>query len=190
MIDKKKLLIIIAPIVIFFIVIIIISLIFLKTQSEQTSDVGVIKHQDITIFENHYQLDYSIGEENSSRVLADISVLMIDNNEVNSAPEQLIANDNSNTYYTCVLEEKSFRLLSKDNGYTYSFNLNVNDGRDYQIIVKTDSSYGSEYIIILIKRVGGDKSFIIIDSETVTLNDDIKAWAETLGFSNLLEYKN
>lgn len=190
--NKKRLFIIISPIILFFVIILIISAIFLIIQSKKPSqtDVGTIEHQNIAIFENRYQLDYSIGEENASRTFDNINKIITDQNEIDSAPNKITPNNNSNTYYTSTLEETSFKLLSQNNGYTYSFNLDINDGRHYQVTIKTDPSYGSEYIIILIKQLNDDNSYIIIDSDSLTLTDEIKTWAESLGFTNLTNYSS
>ena len=125
------------------------------------------------VYENKYQLEYSIGTKNARQSFEDLKTVVMSDTELDTAP-----NNSAAIKYTGIHDERSIRKASSPSNFAYSFDLSVNDGRKYRIYVTSDTS-SSEYLATLAVRTD-DKSKaanLFIRAANNSYLDMLKNWA-------------
>lgn len=187
MIDRKKLILPIAILLGFTVSIIIISIILMSLfPQDNRSDANLEDPQYVAIFQNKYQLEYSIGEASAKKAFSYIDEIITSNNELSSTESPVASDSDTNIYLKATLDETSFKKVNKsaDDFHAYSFNIDLEDGRLYFIVARTDSSYGTEYIAVFVKNPSTNKSYFILNIDDSPLEETILDWGKSLGFTN------
>ncbi|MBR3323864.1 hypothetical protein IKG16_03215 [Candidatus Saccharibacteria bacterium] len=186
MIDRKKLIIPVSIAFGFVFIIIITSIILMQIfPKNDRTDADLTSPKYIALFENRYQLDYSIGEESSTKSLTNIGKIIISNEELSSATKPITPNEKENAYLTSTIEETSFKTIPNlNNDHAYDFNLNISDGRSYHIVIRTDQTFGDNYIATFIKNLSTTKSYLILYTTDLSIKNSILDWGISLDFNN------
>ncbi|MBR3135002.1 hypothetical protein IKG54_00340 [Candidatus Saccharibacteria bacterium] len=185
MIDKKKLILPIAICVGFIVIIITISIILMTAfPKNDRSDADVMNPKYIAVYENNYQLEYSVGKDTAKKILDDISSIITNEDELSSATNPITPTNDSNAYLTSVIKETSFKKIPNiGDNHAYSFTINVSDGRSYHVVVRTDSTFGHEYIATFIKNLSTNKSYFLSNGN-IQDTKNILDWGKSLDFTN------
>ncbi len=137
----------------------------------------------IPAFEHRYLLEGSLGLNLSNSAMLDIGNVIVNNEELNSAPHEN-TNDVDNIY-PVDLAEDSYRILDKNSSTpTYKIDLKTSDGRTYTFHARTDNS---TYMITVLDRTDNDTMpdhvFIYTNAEDSSKDDLDKTatdWAKLL----------
>lgn len=100
-------------------------------------------------FENEYQLDYALGKKTSERILAEIN-RMISGTIGDSSQD--------GAELTGVIEETSLKKDNVDYGYGYYFMIDVSNGDNYQVWVRTGGVYGFVYDCVLVRQMNSENN--------------------------------
>lgn len=193
--DKNKVKKVLTLFGVFVILIIIISavlsIIFKITEEQKPEhypDDSILNTS--IIFENRYQLDYSIGKYNSAIALTQLETTLKSDTELNSAPSKNIPDKgNPDNYYTATIDEPSFTKLSSNPEY-YTFQLHLSDKREYEVYVLYDEDKFAElsYITTVIKRTDDASDSVNIYTsaeENTTFRKNAENWV-----SEILKIRN
>jgi hypothetical protein len=176
--DRKKKILLIAFILI--LIAIGVAVYVITSPSEHLAHgPGKDIYGDTVIFNNRYQMDYTIGESSAAKVLTNLESYFLSKQEVETAPvKNLPPSNKPENYYSATIDEKSVKKdTSQEFAFTYNFGLS--DGRSYIVTVKTDTSFGTEYIITAIKRddLSGHGIIYINKTDKINISDMPLAWA-------------
>ncbi|MBR2837028.1 hypothetical protein IKE79_01580 [Candidatus Saccharibacteria bacterium] len=142
------------------------------------------------VFENQYQLEYSVSKSVSNKVFAELYKIVTDADEIASAPHtNQPPADYSEVGYRAELVESSVSGLRLDNGVGIAFDIAVSDGRAYKVYVRTDQVRGVYYYAMLATRTEPSADTAML-SLTITSKDtdyfdrettirEISDWAKT-----------
>jgi hypothetical protein len=186
---KKKIIIIASVLVAFWLVIIVISIFLINNDILNQHDPVDDSVPETALFINRYQLDYSIGAHSSSVVLTNVKEVILDPEERKTAPHKNIPIDNTpNDSYASTIIETSFARLLNQPEHTFSFLLEISDGREYEIYVRTDLAFGQDYIVTVMHRLDIESTtgFLYVNAKNESELNIFADWADTsLHLSNL-----
>jgi len=123
--------------------------------SRPDEDIPTIDSHGVAMsFESRDQLDRYFGYVLTGKILDTISLEVLKESEINSAPLPNDPMGDPKYTYNVVLDEESFDRAPDQPSSTFTFNVYVSDGRTYQIYSFSDDTLLSAeiHLAILIKR--------------------------------------
>lgn len=134
-----------------------------------------------------YLVDYNFTRGASNAIRNNFDSVILSDAEKQSAPrENKPSEDLYQNIYEAVIDEESFiteRNLAKP---TYSFNLNISDGRVYKVYLHSDTGGGTEYVVTILYRTDIDdqKTFAYINTNNTQYEQVMRDWILRLGLRN------
>ena len=145
----------------FFVIIIIIIIIIITINTSNQA-----KKINTTANSHTYLIEYTIGETLSSQIISDLEAVVLDENEIKTAPSKNTAPQNIDRYYfyNIVFDENSLKTISTKPDKVYKLTANISDNRIYELIYRIDENYGNNYLVVAINRIdekaGNDFAYI------------------------------
>ena len=179
--SKKKFFIILASIIIVLILIIVIITINLTNKVKKINTTSNI---------HTYLLEYTIGERLSNQIISDLESVVLDENEVKTAPSKNTATQNIDVYnfINIVFDEGSLKTISTKPDKIYKLTANTSDGRSYELTYRIDENYGNNYLAVAIDRkdekAGNDFAFIHTNNEN-KYKSTLTEYINTLNLNNV-----
>lgn len=145
----------------FFIIIIVVIIIVVTINTSNQA-----KRINTTANSHTYLIEYTIGETLSSQIISDLESVVLDENEIKTAPSKNTAPQNIDRYYfyNIVFDENSLKTISTRPDKIYKLTANISDNRIYELTYRIDENYGNNYLVVAINRIdekaGNDFAFI------------------------------
>lgn len=122
----------------------------------------------VVLFKNKYQLEYSIGKGVADKTFTNLG---------RSIAKTIQLSDELSGQLEAILVETSFKKVNVDEGYAYSFDVELSDEKKYQVYVRTDQTYGNDYYASLLlpfsSRVAYMDLTMVDDGEGIIERDSV-----------------
>lgn len=170
-----------------FVAVVVIGAIIFKFQEQEALRTMHYDEEIGTIMSHGYLIDYNFVRGASKAMRKNIDSVVLSDEEKQSAPRENKPSDDLDESVTeIVIDEETFITERSYEQPTYSFNLNVSDGRIYKVYLHSDVSYGIEYIATVMYRIDTDnqKSFAFINSHDSESEQLMLDWIKGLNIKN------
>ena len=170
-----------------FIVITVAVAFLLNFQKQEAIKNSHYEEEVGALMTHWYLVDYNFTRGASNAIRNNFDSVILSDAEKQSAPrENKPSEDLYQNIYEAVIDEESFiteRNLAKP---TYSFNLNISDGRVYKVYLHSDTGGGTEYVVTILYRTDIDdqKTFAYINTNNTQYEQVMRDWILRLGLRN------
>lgn len=170
-----------------FVAVVVIGAIIFKFQEQEALRTMHYDEKIGTIMSHGYLIDYNFVRGASKAMRKNIDSVVLSDEEKQSAPrENKPSDDLDESVIEIVIDEETFITERSYEQPTYSFNLNVSDGRIYKVYLHSDVGYGINYIATVMYRIDTDnqKSFAFINSHDSESEQLMLDWIKGLNIKN------
>ncbi len=171
-------------------IIVVIVIIFINANRETELPPLVPEVAPIPSFQHRYLLNYTLGNTPATQAFADLGNTIVSAEELASAPSPS-TDPHDNTYIIDLIED-TFTMLRDQPRTTYKVNIEVSDGRTYDLYLRIDPTYGSECFVVILDRTdlpsATDYAFIYTDPSVPnvsSITDQFTSWAKSFPLINL-----
>ncbi len=123
---------------------------------------------------HEYMINGIINNRDASRVMGAIEDFVISKKERRSAPGEIP----SDATYSITINEKSFQKQSSSPDYIFSLSLDVDDGRDYYVVIRSDTKNLNHVAVFITRTDIENHSAATVfsnESDTSTLDSWIRS---------------
>ena len=170
-----------------FVAVVVIGAIIFKFQEQEALRTMHYDEEIGTIMSHGYLIDYNFVRGASKAMRKNIDSVVLSDEEKQSAPRENKPSDDLDESVTeIVIDEETFITERSYEQPTYSFNLNVSDGRIYKVYLHSDVGNGIEYIATVMYRIDTDnqKTFAFINSHNSESEQLMQDWIKGLNIKN------
>lgn len=143
----------------------------------EVAPLPYVEYQDREKFEE------LIGDKLSIEILAEVSNIIVTDNEIISAPSPLEVAADTAPVYTISIKEAPFTPPADEKYLFMKFLVTIDDGREYTLWFRTDQDYAAEYVVVVLDRLDSkDIPDYILEyiNEDDAIPSTITTWIDSL----------
>ena len=170
-----------------FVAVIIIGALLFKFQEQEALKKMHYYETTSTIMSHGYLINYNFVLGATKAIRSNIDSVVMNDDEKQSAPRENKPSDDLDESVTeIVIDEETFITEKNYEQPSFSFNLNISDGRIYKVYLHSDPGCGIDYIATVMYRVDTDnkKTYAFINSHNSESEQLMRDWIKNLGVKN------